>query len=222
MERAYDPQSFDHLVEGYDFMASLGRKPEFFLERLPEQRRRALDVGCGSGILAIELSRHFGSVLAIDVSKPMLELAARKRSAPNLEYRLTDVDDLRVDGTFDAIVSHTALHHVPDLPATLKRLKSLLAPGGRIIVVDIVKGWLPMRPTVWVLSALLDVPIHIRRFGARSARRIFRFRTSKPWMDHLRTDVFLRPDEFRTIYERELPGCEFEPVGPFMSAVWQA
>jgi SAM-dependent methyltransferase len=64
-----DPRSFDHLAEEYDFAASLERRPDFFLSHLPQCRRRVLDVGCGIGVLAFELSRHFepgGRLILVD------------------------------------------------------------------------------------------------------------------------------------------------------------
>src|ERR1700733_920059 len=66
-----DSRSFDHLADEYDFVASLEQNPAFFLKHLPERHRRVLDVGCGTGILAHELSRHFTSVVGIDISEPM-------------------------------------------------------------------------------------------------------------------------------------------------------
>ena len=142
--KSYDPRSFDHLADEFDFVATLSSKPAFFLRNLPSRRDCALDVGCGSGILAYELSRFFTQVVAIDISIPMLEMARKKRPAPNIDYRFGDANDLDVVGPFDAIVSRTTLHHVDDLPATLRRLRSLLRPGGRLIVVDLVKGFFPV------------------------------------------------------------------------------
>jgi 2-polyprenyl-3-methyl-5-hydroxy-6-metoxy-1,4-benzoquinol methylase len=221
MRREADIRSFDHMAEEYDFMASHAGKANFILDQLPERRSRALDVGCGSGRLAFELAQRFESVLAVDISEPMLELARRDRSAPNIEYRRADANELDVQGEFDAVVSHTTLHHMADLPATLEHLRSLVTPGGRLIVVDIVKGWLPIRPTVLRLSALLDFPLHARKHGVEAARRILRFRLSRHWVRHVQTDTFLTPDEYEDVYGGVLPGARLAPAGPFMSIVWE-
>src|ERR1700759_426421 len=108
--RSHNPSSFDHMAELYDAATSIERKHEFFLENLPRRRGRVLDIGCGTGLLAWELSKHFESVLAIDISEPMLAIARAKRSAPNIEYRLADASAAVIEGTFDAIVSHTTFH----------------------------------------------------------------------------------------------------------------
>jgi SAM-dependent methyltransferase len=141
----FDPQSFDHLAEEYDFAASLERSSDFFLVNLPELRRRALDVGCGTGILARELAGHFDSVLAVDVSEPMLALARRARPAENLEYRWADANALDVEGSFDAIVSHTTFHHLRDISGTLASLADRLhgsRAAWRLLRFRFSPGWL--------------------------------------------------------------------------------
>ena len=115
--------TFDHMAEAYDAAVSIERKHDFFLEHLPERRKRALDVGCGTGGLARRLADHFESVLAIDVSEPMLAIARAKRPAPNLEYRLADANTFVPEGEFDAIVSHTTFHHVANVPGVVQRLR---------------------------------------------------------------------------------------------------
>lgn len=219
---ARDPRSFDHLVDGFDLMASIERKPNFFVEHLPRSRRRALDIGCGTGVLTWELAQVFDSVLGIDISEPMLDRARATRSASNIEDRREDANDLRIEGSFDAIVSHTTFHHLDDVSATLRRVRELVAPGGRVIVIDAIKGWLPMHPVVLVLEALALLPTDLLRLGARNGLRLFRFRVSKPWLQHLASDRFLTPDEFRAIYGRELPGAKFISLKPFEAVVWEA
>ena len=59
-----DPRSFDHIAEAYDAFVSLERNRDFFIRHLPERCGRVLDVGCGGGLLALELSKCFDSVPA--------------------------------------------------------------------------------------------------------------------------------------------------------------
>jgi ubiquinone/menaquinone biosynthesis C-methylase UbiE len=222
--KRYDPRSFDHLAEEYDFAATLERTCDFFLKHLPEHRRRALDVGCGTGILAQELSRHFASVVAIDLSEPMLAIARARRSAANIEYRREDANHLALTQTFDCIVSHTAFHHLEDISETLRALKASLAPGGRLIVVDNVRRWplIPRDGCTLTAKACLKFPSNLLRHGHQSAWRLFRFYTSRPWLDHVKTDKILSRPQFRGLYAKALPGAMFVPLQYFMGVIWEA
>ena len=219
-----DPRSFDHLAEEYDFVASLVRKPDFFLSHLPQHRRRVLDVGCGTGVLASELSQHFESVVGIDISEPMLAIARGKRAAANIEYRRADANQLVLEQKFDAIVSHTAFHHLENVPRTLGVLKGALEPGGRLILVDNVTGKfvIARHPFLYVLFSYLRFPSDILRLGLRPAWRLFRFCVSRSWIAHVTTDGYLSADGFREVYGQLLPGASFTRLKYFMGVVWQA
>jgi ubiquinone/menaquinone biosynthesis C-methylase UbiE len=218
-------QSFDDLAEAYDQAAALERQHGFFLAHLPRHRGSALDAGCGTGLLSLELARHFRSVVAWDVSAPMLAVARRKRRAPNLEYHCGDVNDLPPAARFDAVVSHTMLHHVPDLPATLAKLKAALAPAGRLIVVDCVTrfpAFIPRWDVCYRAFAVLQWPSDLLRRGPDAAGKLWRFRTSPAWMAHIRSDRYFTPKQFREIYAASLPGAQFTWVKPFLGVVWTA
>jgi ubiquinone/menaquinone biosynthesis C-methylase UbiE len=223
--QTYDPRSFDHIAEAYDAFVSLERKHDFFIRHLPERRGRVLDVGCGVGLLALELSRHFDSVTAIDISEPMLAIARRKRAAANIEYRRVDANRLALEETFDAIVSHTTFHHLDSIPETLSRLKAALAPGGRLILIDRVNRWpgIVERYSVFVIAAAAaKFPRDLLRHGPAGARALWRFRVSRPWLDHHQAERLLSPAEFRQLYGRHLPGASFTRTWHFCGVVWQS
>ncbi len=120
------PAQFDPVAVEYDFEASLRPDHDFFLRHLPAVRGAALDVGSGSGILTLELARRFDEVVGVDISSEMLAIARARRSAANLTYLRMDANDLRLDATFDYIVSRTTFHHLTDVPAVVRRLKAML------------------------------------------------------------------------------------------------
>jgi ubiquinone/menaquinone biosynthesis C-methylase UbiE len=222
--KTYDPRSFDHLAEEYDFVATREPRSAFFLNHLPERRQRLLDVGCGTGILAHELSRHFASVVAIDISEPMLTIARARRAAPNIVYRREDANHLALNQRFDCIVSHTAFHHLEDVSETLRALKASLEPRGRLILVDITSRWplFPRNDYTSTAKACLKFPLNLFRHGPRSAWRIFGFYTSRHWLDHVKCDRILSRTRFREVYAAALPGATFIPLRYFMGVVWQA
>jgi ubiquinone/menaquinone biosynthesis C-methylase UbiE len=222
-----DHQSFDRVASGYDLVATLEgpEKNEVFLSRLPEARDAALDVGCGSGVLAGALAERFGRVVGIDISDEMLAIARAKRSAPNLTYLAMDAEQLELDGTFDFICSANTFHHFLDQEAATQALKERLNPGGRLVVLDNL-GLVRFggTPPAWfyLLTTLAGAPRALRRFGIANSLRLARFQLSREWLSHLASDRYLRPDEFRALYGRTLPGCKFHRVGVFMVADWTA
>jgi SAM-dependent methyltransferase len=226
-----DPQSFDRLAVEFDFLATLSRDHSFFLDRLPQRRRYALDVGCGGGGLVAALAPHFEHVRGADVSEPMLDIARSKRGLPNVEYALGDGDAFAgIEPSsrppdwegYDLIVTHTMLHHVADSAATASRLAALLAPGGRLLLVDNV-SWTDAVPRiVFLISPWRSLLAEIAKHGLRDALRIFRFTRSKAWVDHLVSDRYLTAPQFREQYSAALPGAEFSSWSVFMGAAWEA
>ncbi len=223
--QTYDPRSFDHIAEAYDAFVSLERKHDFFIRHLPERRGHVLDLGCGVGLLAFELSKCFDSVTAIDISEPMLAIARRKRAAANVEYRRADANRLVLEETFDVIVSHTTFHHLENIPETLLRLKAALAPGGRLILINLVNRWprIVERYSVFTIAAAAaKFPRDLLRHGLGGALSLWGFRVSRPWLDHHKAERQLSAAEFRELYGRHLPGASFTRMWHFMGVVWQS
>ncbi|MGH8217063.1 MAG: bifunctional 2-polyprenyl-6-hydroxyphenol methylase/3-demethylubiquinol 3-O-methyltransferase UbiG, partial [Steroidobacteraceae bacterium] len=121
---------------------------QFVLERAglehagPEQGglagARALDVGCGGGLLAESLSRAGARVTAIDLAPAMIE-AARAHALEGelpIDYRLESAEALAAaePRSFDIVTCMEMLEHVPDPAATLGALARLARPGGHVFV----------------------------------------------------------------------------------------
>ena len=149
---ADDPRSFDSFAPVYDRFAELTGDPlrAYLASVLPDRGARALDAGCGTGRHSALLAERYDEVLAVDLSKPMLDLARHCRARPDITYDRCDLRDLHPerDGRFDLLLSAYTLHHVPEqeLPDALKRLRDLLVPGGLVVLVDIVdpRGRVPV------------------------------------------------------------------------------
>jgi SAM-dependent methyltransferase len=92
---------------------------------------RVLDLGTGPGFVAAEASRRGAKVSAVDADPQMAETAAR--NAPAAEVRVAVLPDLPyADETFDAVVGNFVINHVGEPATTLKELRRLLRPGGRL------------------------------------------------------------------------------------------
>ena len=103
---------------------------------------RILDVGCGPGFYVAELLEAVGpegSVVGIDVSPPMLAIAAHRTEAhPNVAFHEADATSLPVEGEdFDAALSVQVLEYVSDIPAVLAEIHRALRPRGRVVLWDV-------------------------------------------------------------------------------------
>ncbi len=104
---------------------------------------RALDLACGTGSLTRDLAKRVGPegyVLGMDFSKEMIR-AAKKRLAPNVEYRLGDATDLQgvEDGSFDATTIAYGARNIPDLDALFGEMARAVRPGGRVVCLEIAR-----------------------------------------------------------------------------------
>jgi ubiquinone/menaquinone biosynthesis C-methylase UbiE len=103
-----------------------------------------LDIGCGTGTLALEAQARVGEsglVVGVDPAPRQLGRARAKATRHRLpvEFRLGVIEALPFpDGSFDAVLSTLMMHHLPD---DLKRrglteIRRVLKPGGRLVVAD--------------------------------------------------------------------------------------
>ena len=135
----------------YDVMAWLlmrGREG-LFRERVIDLARlkageTILDVGCGTGTLAIAAKRRVGAtgaVYGIDASPEMIARASRKVRRAGLEIVFSNevVEALPFpDAHFDAVLSTLMLHHLPPKvrQQAAREIRRVLKPGGRMLAVD--------------------------------------------------------------------------------------
>jgi len=103
---------------------------------------RVADIGTGTGILAAELARLGLRVVAIDHSARMLEAAGAKLTAENVkgvELRQGEASALPLeDGAVDAAFAHMVLHYLPSPSDALREMARVVAPGGKVVIVDFV------------------------------------------------------------------------------------
>jgi 2-polyprenyl-6-hydroxyphenyl methylase / 3-demethylubiquinone-9 3-methyltransferase len=99
---------------------------------------RALDVGCGGGILAEAMARSGARVLGIDLSQAVLDVAELHAldSHVAVEYRAIGAEQLAIEqpGAFDLVTCMEMLEHVPDPAASIAALATLVKPGGDVVV----------------------------------------------------------------------------------------
>lgn len=100
---------------------------------------KVLDVGTGTGVMIPHYVRHLarGSVVAVDYSERMIEMARSKFPAkdfPMITYVVSDLYDLRYEEAFDLVVCYSCFPHFVDQPLAIEILSRALKKGGRLVV----------------------------------------------------------------------------------------
>jgi ubiquinone/menaquinone biosynthesis C-methylase UbiE len=101
---------------------------------------RVVDVGTGTGFVAVGLASRAGSVTGVDNSAAMLTVAADNIAAcglGNVSFVSGEIDRLPLDNdSVDAAVANMVLHHAPDPAAMLTEMARVVRPGGAIAITD--------------------------------------------------------------------------------------
>jgi SAM-dependent methyltransferase len=135
---------------------------------------RVLDAGCGGGGMPLSLAEHAHEVVGIDPIDRFGEAGVRlgrERQMTNLHFARADGMALPFkDGSFDLVLSHAVIEHVPDAERYLRECRRVLAPGGRC--------YLSTAPYLSFAGAHLPrlkipVPLHLIA-GRTIAFRVFR------------------------------------------------
>lgn len=101
----------------------------------PLHGQRALDVGCGGGILSDAMARAGAQVTGIDLATKALKVAqlhALEAQTPNVTYREISAEALAAEqpGSFDVVTCMEMLEHVPDPSSVVRACATLVKPGG--------------------------------------------------------------------------------------------
>jgi ubiquinone/menaquinone biosynthesis C-methylase UbiE len=108
--------------------------------------RRVVDLGCGTGTIALLLADRFpeAEIVGVDLAESMLRLARAKVAARGLDGRVSlvraDVKETSLaGGSFDLVLSNSTLHHLPDPHRLLVEAKRLAREGAAVLLVDLAR-----------------------------------------------------------------------------------
>jgi ubiquinone/menaquinone biosynthesis C-methylase UbiE len=240
---------WDRFAREFDFMARTtgGVRYGLLLDLLPPHAERALDAGCGTGLLTMQLATRVRHVVGLDIARSMIDVARThrvERQQRNVEFVFADLEALPfVERSFDFVVAASSVQRTR-LDLTLVGLRRLVRPGGRLALYVMVssyprlRDWRPVRAILTVPAALR----YVRSYGLRTMVRLIRFQTSRAWVHQGDTVESLRaareeardrvvvsarpvptPDALREICTRLLPGCRVERTYRWaMTVVWEA
>ena len=107
------------------------------LDAVPKTAHSGLDIGCGNGLLALELRELLPEVTAIDTDAAVLEAASLLSN--NVAWVRGDAMSHMFGKQFDVVTSVATLHHFPDLELALSRLADLTSPGGVLAIIGVAR-----------------------------------------------------------------------------------
>jgi 2-polyprenyl-3-methyl-5-hydroxy-6-metoxy-1,4-benzoquinol methylase len=173
------------------------------LSHIPKDCDHVLEVGCGFGAFSRLVAHRARCVTGIDLSSQMINVAkGRSANYSNLEFVLDDFLQANFQAeSFDCIVTIATLHHLP-LDETLVRIKSLLRPGGVLVLHDLLAAGSHIDRAFDVVRLPLSMALQFWRTGRFRARRDVR----RAWIEHGKGESYLTPQEVRAMRDEHLPG----------------
>jgi ubiquinone/menaquinone biosynthesis C-methylase UbiE len=104
----------------------------------PPRFGRSLEIGSGTGYFTLNLmlAGLIGEATCSDISPGMLQTLQENAGRLGLEVRTEVADAERLpfaDGSFDLVLGHAVLHHIPDLPRAFAEFQRVLSPGGTVL-----------------------------------------------------------------------------------------
>jgi SAM-dependent methyltransferase len=115
----------------HEFIDYYGQIREDVLPYVPADAEEVLEIGCGRGLTGELLQQRLGCrVTGVDLNPLVAKEAGRRL------HRVVcgDIEELDLDGPFDAVVATELFEHLVDPVEFLKRVRSLLRPGGRAVI----------------------------------------------------------------------------------------
>lgn len=145
--------------------AAFERKQAITREHLwPDSK--VLEIGCGTGSLALAMAPFAGHIHALDFSPEMVRIANQKKQAKgvtNVTFEVGTLDDLTPNepGGFDSVWAYSILHLVPNRTRTLAKIFELLEPGGSFISSNVCLSgsWVPYNAIIAVLRLFGKAPM---------------------------------------------------------------
>lgn len=125
------------LVALYDELNGWSCGRDFYVSLLPKPPARVLDVGCGTGMLAVAISRMGHDVVGIDPARAMLDVAAHRKGGDAIDWHCSTLQDFRPEDCFDLIFmtghAFQCLLDDDDILVAFRSVAELLKPDGQFV-----------------------------------------------------------------------------------------
>ena len=141
-------------------------KMDSVIRRAVNSGNRVLEVGCGYGMLSLEMARNGLDVTGIDISKKSIEIAKEYKNKNNhlanwgsLKYRCTDytISNMKPK-SYDTIIFFRSLHHFKNLNRVIRKSYDLLKEKGEIIICEPIRSNFDLKSAEFALILRTILP----------------------------------------------------------------
>ncbi|WP_433612311.1 demethylmenaquinone methyltransferase [Dactylosporangium sp. CA-139114] len=166
---------------------------------------QVLDLGAGTGVSTLELSRSGAYAVGADISVGMLQAGRAKRP----EVPLLAADALHLpfaDETFDAVTISFALRNIADTDAALAEMARVTKPGGRLVICEFsTPTWRPFR-AVYQGYLVGAIPPIAKRVSSNPDAYVYLAESIKAWPDQAGLSAKIADNGWRKVAWRNLTG----------------
>ena len=144
----------------------------------PVSEDRLLDVACGWGFVALQFAPRVQSAVGVDLTPAMIDLAkaeAARRRVSNVQYVEGDAENLRFQAeSFEIVTCRLTFHHFGDAAKSLREMKRVLTPGGRIVLYDFLAPADEGKATSLNEIELARDPSHVKTYRHVEFKELFK------------------------------------------------
>jgi ubiquinone/menaquinone biosynthesis C-methylase UbiE len=138
----------------------------------------ALDVASGWGFVALSVAPLLGSVIGVDLTPEMVDLAkklAAGKAISNASFQVGDAENIPfASGTFDLVTCRAAFDHLSDPEKALQEMKRVLTPSGRIVLYEFVAPATPEKAASFNRIESARDPSYLRSLTVEEYRNLFK------------------------------------------------
>lgn len=172
---------------------------------------RVLDIGCGNGALLRALAPQISQGFGVDASEEMIRLARDSTTDAHVSFQRVDGPRLPFsDGSVDLVISLLSFRYL-DWDPIMQEIRRVLAPGGRIWVIDMVAAPVSWRDVPHVVQDLARARWHQRQNPA-FGQALHRLTSAASWKNMLRYNPVRALHEYVWYFESRFPGRTVEII----------
>lgn len=220
-------EQFDKLADNYDYIALINSMDNpLYIKNCPKNCGKVLEIGCGSGLLLTALTPHCKKLYGIDISSKLIK-KARNRLKDKAELTCTDANNLPYeDSFFDYIVTHATFHHL-DRKKAAEEMKRVLKPGGKIVLVDIMK--LKSKYALKHIYNRLYRYLYLKRklkrmYGKDISNKCWEYLKGQEWRTHRKLDKKLEftEEQLKKFYKEHFPKGKIKQIDAYnmLAVIW--